>query len=139
MKPMHGVSAAVLLAAILAVSGAPAFAATMNSAKVTVGTKSDLVPVAKLVDMIGAGTAADLAALDKATEIKTYDAKTLYPTGDQAKIALAETAKASQLGKLRDSIRGDAALTAWFEANHIDINRVVAVGEPSGHAEVFLY
>ncbi|WEK05322.1 MAG: hypothetical protein P0Y65_03420 [Candidatus Devosia phytovorans] len=139
MKPMHGVSAAVLLAALLSVSGAPAFAATMDHAKVTIGTKTDLVPVSRLVEMIGTGAAGDLAALDKAGEIKTYDTKTLYPAADQAKIASAETTKASQLGKLRDSIRGDAALKAWFETNHIDVNRVVAVGNPSGHAEVFLY
>ena len=139
MKPMQGVSAAVLLAAILAVSGAPAFAATTDSAKVTVGMKSDLVPVANLVDMIGSWTAGDLAFLDKATTIKTYDTKALYPAADQARIASAERAKSAQLGKFRDAIKGDAALTAWFATNKIDVNRVVAVADPKGNPEIFLY
>ena len=89
MKPMHGVSAAVLLAAILAVSGSPAFAATTDTAKVTMGMKTDLVPVGNLVDMIGSWTAGDLAFLDKATTVKTYDTKTLYPAAEQAQIASA--------------------------------------------------
>ena len=47
MNPMRTVSAAVLLAAILAVPGTAAFAATApaDTAKVTVGVKADLVPV----------------------------------------------------------------------------------------------
>lgn len=139
MKPMHGVSAAVLLAAILAVSGAPAFAATMDTAKVSVGMKADLAPVGSLVGMIGKWSAGDLATLDKAATIKTYDTKTLYPAADQAKIASAETAKAAELGKLRAAIHGDAGLTAWFAANKIDVNRVVAVGNAGGSPEVFLY
>jgi len=139
MKPMQSVSAAVLLAAILAVSGSPAFAATTHGAKVTVGMKSDLVPVGNLVDMIGSWTAGDLAFLDKATDIKTYDTKTLYPAADQSKIAGAESAKSSQLGKFRDAIRGDAALSGWFTANKIDVNRVIAVADPKGNPEIFLY
>src|SRR6218665_2627382 len=101
MKPMQGVSAAVLLAAILAVSGNAAYAATStaDTAKVTMGMKADLVPVGNLVDMIGSWTAGDLAFLDKATSIKTYDTKALYPAAEQAQIASAETAKAGQLGK----------------------------------------
>ena len=139
MKPMHGVSAAVLLAAILAVSGSPAFAATTDTAKVTMGMKTDLVPVGNLVDMIGSWTAGDLAFLDKATTVKTYDTKTLYPAAEQAQIASAETAKSAQLGKFRDAIRGDAALNGWFTANKIDVNRVVAVADPKGNPEIFLY
>lgn len=139
MKPMHGVSAAVLLAAILAVSGSPAFAATTDTAKVTVGMKADLVPVGKLVDMIGSWTAGDLAQLDKAATIKTYDTRTLYPAADQAQIASAELSKSAQLGKFRAAIREDAALDAWFSANKIDVNRVVAVADPRGNPEIFLY
>ena len=139
MKPMHGVSAAVLLAAILAVSGSPAFAATTDTAKVTMGMKTDLVPVGNLVDMIGSWTAGDLASLDKATTVKTYDTKTLYPAAEQAQIASAETAKSAQLGKFRDAIRGDAALNGWFTANKIDVNRVVAVADPKGNPKIFLY
>jgi len=141
MKPMHGVSAAVLLAAILAVSGNAAYAATgtADTAKVTMGVKADLVPVGNLVDMIGSWTAGDLAFLDKATSVKTYDTKTLYPAAEQAQIASAETAKAAQLGKFRDAIRADGALSGWFAANNIDINRVVAVADPHGNPEIFLY
>ena len=89
--------------------------------------------------MIGRWTAGDLAFLDKATSIKTYDTKTLYPAAEQAQIASAETAKASQLGKFREAIRADAALNGWFTANHIDVNRVIAVADPKGNPEIFLY
>lgn len=140
MNPMRTVSAAVLLAAILAVPGTAAFAATnADTAKLTIGMKSEVVPVANLVDMIGSWTAGDLAFLDKATGVKTFDTKLLYPAADQAKIASAETAKSSQLGKFRDAIRADAALSGWFAANHIDVNRVVAVADPHGNPEIFLY
>lgn len=139
MKPMRSVSAAVLLAAIFALPGTAAFAATMDTAKVTVGAKADLVPVGNLVDMVGSWTAGDLAFLDKAGTITTYDTKTLYPAADQAQIASAETAKSVQLGKFRDAIRADSALSAWFTANHIDINRVIAVADPHGNPEIFLY
>jgi hypothetical protein len=140
MNPMRNVSAAVLLAAILAVPGTAAFAATnADTAKLTVGMKSEVVPVANLVDMIGSWTAGDLAFLDKATGVKTFDTKLLYPAADQAKIASAETAKATQLGKFRDAIRADSALSGWFAANHIDVNRVVAVADPNGNPEIFLY
>ena len=141
MNPMRTVSAAVLLAAILAVPGTAAFAATTpaDTAKVTVGVKADLIPVVNLDDMIGIWSAGDLAFLDKATSVKTYDTKTLYPAAEQAQIASAEATKASQLGKFRDAIRGDAALSAWFTANHIDVNRVVAVADPNGNPEIFLY
>lgn len=140
MNPMRNVSAAVLLAAILAVPGTAAFAATnADTAKLTVGVKSEIVPVASLVNMIGTWSAGDLAFLDKASGVKTFDTKLLYPAADQAKIASAETAKAAQLGKFRDAIRADAALSGWFAANHIDVNRVVAVADPNGNPEIFLY
>lgn len=141
MKPMQSVSAAVLLAAIVAMPVSTAFAATttMDSAKVTVATKTDIVPVTNLVDMIGSWTAGDLAFLDKASTVKTYDTKTLYPAADQAKIASAEKAKSSELTKFRAAIHGDPALSAWFTSNKIDVNRVVAVADPNGHPEIFLY
>ena len=140
MNPMRNVSAAVLLAAILAIPGTAAFAATnADTAKLTVGVKSEIVPVASLVNMIGTWSAGDLAFLDKASGVKTFDTKLLYPAADQAKIASAETAKATQLGKFRDAIRADAALSGWFAANHIDVNRVVAVADPNGNPEIFLY
>ena len=140
MNPMRNVSAAVLLAAILAVPGTAAFAATnADTAKLTVGVKSEIVPVASLVNMIGTWSAGDLAFLDQASGVKTFDTKLLYPAADQAKIASAETAKATQLGKFRDAIRADAALSGWFAANHIDVNRVVAVADPNGNPEIFLY
>ena len=140
MNPMRNVSAAVLLAAILAIPGTAAFAATnADTAKLTVGVKSEIVPVASLVNMIGTWSAGDLAFLDKASGVKTFDTKLLYPAADQTKIASAETAKATQLGKFRDAIRADAALSGWFAANHIDVNRVVAVADPNGYPEIFLY
>ncbi|KQX40043.1 hypothetical protein ASD04_05195 [Devosia sp. Root436] len=141
MKPMRNVSAAVLLAAILAIPGTAAFAATnaADTAKVTMGVKADLVPVGSLVNMIGHWKPSDLAFLDKATSIKTYDTKALYPAAEQAQIATAETVEAGELGKFRDAIRADSALNGWFAANKIDINRVVAVSDPNGNPEIFLY
>jgi hypothetical protein len=139
MNTMRSVSTAVLLAAIFAVPGSSAFAATMDTAKVMAGTRTDIVPAANLVDMIGSWTAGDLAFLDKAASIKTYDTKALYPADDQAKIASAESAKSTQLGKFHDAIHSDAALNAWFTTNKIDVNRVVAVADPNGNAEIFLF
>ena len=141
MNPMHKVSAAVLLAAIIAAPASGAFAATApaDKAKVTMGAKTEIVPVTNLVDMIGSWTNGDLNFLDKAASIKTFDTKALYPTADQSKIASAETAKSAQLGKFRDAIRADSALSGWFTANHIDVNRVVAVADPHGNPEIFLY
>lgn len=146
MKRMQSVSAAMLLGALLAVPGTAAFAAMTAaapvapiSAKVAVGDKTDLIPISNLVSMVGSWTAGDLAFLDKAGTIKTYDTKALYPAAEQSQIASAEAAKATQLGKFRDAIRADGALNAWFAANHIDVNRVVAVADPNGKPEVFLY
>lgn len=140
MKSMLQVSAAVLIAAMFAIPATTAFAATnADTAKVVMGVKTDIVPVGNLVDMIGSWTAGDLSFLDKAASIKTYDTKALYPAADQAKIASAEMAKASQLGKFRDAIPADTALNAWFTTNHVDVNRVVAVADPKGNPEIFLY
>ena len=137
MNPMRHVSAAVLLAAILA--PAAAFAATTDTAKVTMAAKTEIVPVASLVGMIGTWSKGDLAFLDKAKTVKTFDTKTLYPALDQGKIAAAEASKASELGKFRDAIRADAALSSWFTTNKIDVNRVIAVADPNGNPEIFLY
>ena len=137
MNPMRHVSAAVLLAAILA--PAAAFAATTDTAKVTMAAKTEIVPVASLVGMIGKGTKSDLAVLDTAKSVKTFDTKTLYPAMDQGKIAVAEASKSTELGKFRDAIRADAALSAWFTSNKIDVNRVIAVSNANGNPEIFLY
>lgn len=140
MNPMRNVSAAVLLAAILAVPGTAAFAATTaDTAKMTIGLQSEIVPVANLVDMIGSWTAGDLAFLDNASGVKTFDTRILYPAAEQALIASAEASKTEQLTKFRDAIRADSALSGWFAANHIDVNRVVAVADPNGNPEIFLY
>ena len=138
MNPMHPVSAAVLLAAMLAIPSA-AFAATTDTAKVTMAAKTEIVPVASLVDMIGKGTKSDLAFLDTAKSVKTFDTRTLYPAMDLGKIASAEASKASELGTFRDAIHADAALSAWFTTNKIDVNRVIAVADPQGNPEIFLY
>ncbi len=140
MKPMHSVSAAVLVTVLSLVSG-NAFAATTQPAGAAMvsAAKADALPVTNLVDMIGIWSSGDLGYLDKATSVKVFDTKTLYAPADLQKIASAATDKATTLGKFRDAIRGDAALKAWFDHNKIDINRVIAVGDPNGHPEVFLY
>jgi hypothetical protein len=135
MKMTLKTTSALILAAMVSV--APALA--NDSAKVVSGMKTDAVPVANLVSMIGEWTAGDLAFLDKATSVKVYDTKQIYPAADLTKIASAETGKNAELTKFRTAIQGDAGLMGWFKTNNIDINRVVAVADPKGNPEIFLY
>lgn len=128
-------TAALVLAALVSV--APALA--NDSAKVVSAAKTDALPVANLVSMIGEWTAGDLAFLDKATSVKVFDTKALYQPADLTKIASAETGKNAELTKFRAAIQGDAGLMGWFKTNKIDINRVVAVADPHGNPEIFLY
>lgn len=128
-------SAALILAALVSV--VPVMA--NDSAKVVSAAKADALPVANLVGMIGQWTAGDLASLDKATSVKVFDTRQLYQPADLTKIASAETGKNAELTKFRAAIQGDPGLMGWFKTNNIDINRVVAVGDPSGNAEIFLY
>lgn len=139
MNTMRSVTTAVLLSAIFAVPASAVFAATADTAQVTVGTKTDLVPASNLVDMIGSWTEGDLAFLDKASTVKTYDTKTLYSPADQAKIASAESAKSAQLDKFRQAIKADSGLDSWFKANNVDVSRVIAVADPNGNPEIFLF
>lgn len=128
-------TAALVLAAMVSV--APALA--NDSAKVVSAAKADALPVANLVSMIGEWTAGDLAFLDRATSVKVFDTRTLYQPADLTKIASAETGRNAELTKFRAAIQGDAGLTGWFNTNKIDINRVVAVADPHGNPEIFLY
>ena len=130
-------SAALVLVAL--VSATPLAAYANDSAKVVTAAKTDALPVGNLVDMVGEWTAGDLAFLDKATSVMVFDTKQLYEAADLTKIASAEISKTAQLGKFRDAIRGDAGLAGWFKSNDIDINRVVAVADPKGNPEIFLY
>lgn len=128
-------TAALILAALVSV--APAMA--NDSAKVVSAAKTDALPVANLVGMIGEWTSGDLAFLDKATSVKVFDTRTLYQPTDLTKIASAETGKNAELTKFRAAIQGDPGLMGWFKTNNIDINRVVAVADPKGSPEIFLY
>ena len=128
-------TAALILAALVSV--APALA--NDSAKVVSAAKTDALPVANLVDMIGEWTSGDLAFLDKATSVKVFDARQLYQPADLTKIASAETGKNAELTKFRAAIQGDAGLMSWFKTNQIDVNRVVAVADPRGNPGIFLY
>ena len=130
-------SAALVVAALSLGVSLPAMAAT--GATVVTASKTDAVPVTKLVPMIGAWQASDLAMLDKAPSVKVFDTKTLYQGADLTKIASAEGSKSADLMKIRDAIKGDATLKAWFDSHSIDISRVIAVSDPSGKPEVFLY
>jgi hypothetical protein len=138
MIPMRNVSAALLLALIAINPLAQAMAAT-DTAKVVTGMKTEAVPVANLTGMIGSWTQGDLNFLDKAASVKVFDTRTVYQGADLQKIASAETAKSAQLGKFHDAIRADAALKAWFDANKIDVNKVIAVADPNGNPELFTY
>lgn len=135
---MRNVSAALVVAA-LAIAPLSSAMAAADTAKVVTGMKTEAVPVANLVGMVGAWTPADLTFLDKAASVKVFDTRTIYQGADLQKIASAETSKASQLGKFRDALRADAALKAWFDTNKIDINKVIAVGDPNGNPELFIY
>ena len=134
--PLKATTALVLVALL----AAPAFAATVDPAKEVNAVKTDvLMPVGSLTPMIGEWSAGDLNFLDKAASIKVFDTKTLYSPADLQKIASAETSQTKQLGSFRDAIRADAGLAGWFKAHNIDINRVVAVSDPDGNPQVFLY
>jgi len=137
MKMTLKASAALLLAAL--VTTAPALALANDSAKVVSAMKSDALPIDNVVGMIGSWSTSDLAFLDKAQSVKVFDTRQLYQGADLNKIASAETSKSVQLGKFRDAIRGDKGLAGWFTSNKIDVNRVVAVADPKGNAEIFLY
>jgi hypothetical protein len=129
-------TASLILVAMLA---APAFAATNDSATVVNAVQTDAVPISTLTPIIGNWAAADLSFLDKASSIKVFDTKSLYNAADLKLIASAETNRSMQLNDMRKAILGDAALAAWFKAHQIDVNRVVAVNDPSGNAQIFLY
>jgi hypothetical protein len=139
MIPMRNVSAALLLAVLAINPLTQAMAATPDTAKMVAGMKADAVPAANLEGMIGSWTQGDLNFLDKAASVKVYDTRTIYSGADLQKIASAETAKSAQLGKFRDAIRADAGLKAWFDANKIDVNKVIAVADPNGNPELFTY
>lgn len=136
---MHASLKSSVALAIVALMSAPAFAATNDAATVTNAMKADALPIASVTSMIGKWSSADLSFLDKATAIKVFDTKTLYSAGDQQKIATAETAGKADLTKLRAAISADAGLAGWFKAHNLDVNRVIAVSDPSGNAQVFLY
>ncbi|MGV3491843.1 MAG: hypothetical protein ACO1OG_11025 [Devosia sp.] len=128
-------TASLVLVALLA---APAFAAA-DSAMVVNAVKADAVPITILTPMIGQWSNTDLNLLDKAASIKVFDTKMLYGAGDLQKIASAETEHSYALGQFRNAILADGDLAAWFKANNIDVNRVVAFSDPSGSPQVFLY
>ena len=136
MHPNLKTSVAVAIVALLS---APALAATNDSATVVNAMKADALPVGNLTAMVGEWTAGDLSFLDKAASIKVFDTKTLYSAGDQEKIASAETAKGADLTKFRAAIEADAGLANWFKTHNIDVNRVIAVADPNGNPEIFLY
>ena len=135
---MHLTSKAYAILAIALVATAPALAAT-DAAVVTNAMKADAMPVASVTAMVGQWSAADLSFLDKASSIKVFDTRTLYPAADQQKIASAETSRSADLTKLRAAIKADTGLNAWFTAHGIDVSRVIAVADPSGGPQVFLY
>lgn len=135
---MHLTSKAYAILAIALAATAPAFAAT-DAAVVTNALKSEAMPVASVTAMVGAWSAADLSFLDKASSIKVFDTKTLYQPADQRKIASAETGKSADLTRLRAAIKADTGLNGWFTAHKIDVNRVIAVADPNGSPQIFLY
>lgn len=137
MKLTRHVSVAIMFAAMSV--AVPALAAAPAGAKLVQATATDVMPVANVVGMIGTWHPADLTSLDKAAMVKVFDTKSLYPAADQSQIAKAETAKTADLGKFRSAIKADTTLSAWLTANKIDVNRVIALSDVNGNAEIFLY
>jgi len=135
---MHLTSKASAIFALALMAAAPAFAAT-DTATVTNALKADAMPVASVTAMVGQWSTADLSFLDKASSIKVFDTKTLYQAADQQKIASAESGKSADLTKLRAAIKADASLDGWFTAHKIDVSRVIAVADPNGSPQIFLY
>lgn len=135
---MHLTSKAYAILALALVATAPALAAT-DTAVITNALKADAMPVASVTAMVGQWSTADLSFLDKATAIKVFDTKTLYQAPDQKKIASAETGKSADLTKLRAAIKADSGLNGWFTAHKIDVSRVIAVADPNGSPQIFLY
>jgi hypothetical protein len=135
---MHLTSKAYAILALALVATAPALAAT-DAAVVTNALKADAMPVASVTAMVGQWSTADLSFLDKATAIKVFDTKTLYQAPDQKKIASAEAGKSADLTKLRAAIKADTGLNGWFTAHKIDVSRVIAVADPNGSPQIFLY
>ena len=135
---MHLTSKACAILAIALVATAPALAAT-DTAVVTNALKSDAMPVARVTAMVGEWSAADLSFLDKASAIKVFDTKVLYQSADQKKIASAETGKSADLTRMRAAIKADTSLNGWFTAHKIDVSRVIAVADPNGSPQIFLY
>jgi len=128
--------------ALIAALSAPAMAATAPAvgASLAAATQADAVPVSTLTGMVGTWSAADLSMFDKAKSIKVLDTRKLYQDADLQKIASAETGKTADIDKIRAAIKGDAGLNAWFTANKLDVNRVIAVSVPtSGMPEIVLY
>jgi hypothetical protein len=136
MNPMLKVSAAVLIAAM---SALPALAATTDVATVIVGTKADIVPIAKLDNMVGKWGKPELAALGKAWSVTVFDAGKLYSASDVKLLGAADTADMSALTKARASLSADAQLKAWFNKNKIDINHVVAISDTAGKVSIYTY
>lgn len=135
---MHLTSKAYAVLAIALAATVPAFAAT-DQAMMRNALKTDAMPVARVTGMVGKWSTADLSFLDKATAIKVYDTRSLYQPADLKKIASAETAKATDLTRLRADIKGDTGLDGWFNAHQIDVSRVIAVADPKGGPQIFLY
>ena len=135
---MHLTSKAYAVLAIAIVATAPALAAT-DSAVVTDALKADAMPVKSVTAMVGQWSSADLSFLDKASSIKVFDTRTLYQPADQMMIASAESGKSADLTRLRAAIKADTGLNAWFAAHSIDVSRVIAVADPNGNPQIFLY
>lgn len=135
---MHLTFKAYAVLAIVAMAAAPALAAT-DAAVLTNALKTEAMPVASVTAMVGQWSAADISSLDKASTIKVFDTKMLYQPADQQKIATAETSKSADLAAFRAAIKADTGLNGWLTAHKIDVSRVIAVADPNGSPQIFLY
>ncbi|MEO6014342.1 MAG: hypothetical protein ABIQ30_12275 [Devosia sp.] len=135
MNPMLKVSAAVLFAAM---SALPVLAA-VSPAAIVIGTKTDIVPVAKLDAMIGKWGKPELDALGSAKSVTLFDTHKLYSTDDIKLIGNADTTAWVNLVKMRTDLDANASLKAWFEKSKIDTTHVIAISDTGGKVEVYTY
>jgi hypothetical protein len=135
MSPILKLSLAVLLAAAAPL---PALAA-IDSATVVQGNQTEIPPYSSIDGLVGKWTPADLNALSNANSVKVFDTKNLYQSTDLSMLSDASTRAIGDLKKMHDEIAANTELKAWFDAQKIDLNRVVAITQDGGAVNVYLY
>jgi hypothetical protein len=139
MREINRLAAAAFAAATMVLPAVAFGAATVPSATIVMGQKTEVIKVSSLKPIIGKWTKSDLRALESAHAIKVYDVKSLYTPADQKTVAGAESANGANLKKIHTAISGDDGLKMWFAKNNIDVNRVIGMSDSKGTVSLYLY